>query len=155
MNRQQVIVIEYLKVENRMLRERLKGRSLQFTDRGRALLARKAFGIPRKVLPDLGTIVTPDTLLRWHRRLIPRKFDFGHRRKPGRPRTMRIIVELIVRKALENPRCFSSAIVAAPYYLIHYPTVRICSKVSYRLVVASTALVSRRYATSSCTSPPR
>jgi hypothetical protein len=96
-SRQQLIVIEYLKAENRMLRDRLKGRSLRFSDRERALLARKAFGIPRKVLLDLGTIVTPDTLLRWHRQLIARKFDFSDRRKPGRPRTMRIITELIVR----------------------------------------------------------
>ena len=66
-SRQQVIVIEYLKAENRMLRERLKGRSLRLNDRERALLARKAFGIPRKLLLELGTIVTPDTLLRWHR----------------------------------------------------------------------------------------
>jgi putative transposase len=102
-SRQQVIVIEYLKAENRMLRERLKGRSLRFSDRERALLARKAFGIPRKVLLELGTIVTPDTLLRWHRRLIAQKFICGHR-NPGRPQTMRIITELIVRMALENPR---------------------------------------------------
>jgi len=46
--RQQVIVIEYLKAENRMLRERLKGRSLRFSDQDGALLARKALGIPRK-----------------------------------------------------------------------------------------------------------
>ena len=102
-SRQQLIVIEYLKAENRMLRERLKGRSLRFSDRERALLARKAFAIPRKVLLELGTIVTPDTLLRWHRQLIAQKFTCGHR-NPGRPRTMRIIAELIVRMALENPR---------------------------------------------------
>ena len=81
-----------------MLRERLNGRSLRFTDKERALLARKAFGIPRKVLFDLGTIVTPDTLLRWHRQLIARKFDFSDRRKHGRPRTMRMITELKDKK---------------------------------------------------------
>jgi hypothetical protein len=101
-SRQQLIVIEYLKAENRMLRERLKERSIRFSDRERALLARKAFGIPRKILLELGTIVTPDTLLRWHRQLIARKFDFSRRGKPGRPRTMRVITELIVRMALEN-----------------------------------------------------
>ena len=85
-SRQQLIVIEYLKAENRMMRERLNGHSLRFTDKERALLARKAFGIPRKVLLELGTIVTPDTLLRWHRQLIAQKFDFSHRRQPGRPR---------------------------------------------------------------------
>ena len=95
-SRQQLVVIEYLKAENRLLRERLKGRSLRFSDRERALLARKAFGIPRQVLLEPGTIVTPDTLLRWHRQLIARKFDSSRRRKPGRPRTVRIITELIV-----------------------------------------------------------
>ena len=50
-----------------MPRERLKGRSLRFTDKERALLARKAFGILRKLLLELGPIVTPDTLLRWQR----------------------------------------------------------------------------------------
>jgi hypothetical protein len=118
-NRQQVIVIEYLKAENRMLRERVKGRSLRFNDRERALLARKAFGIPRKVLVELGTIVTPDTLLRWHWRLIARKFDSSDRRKPGRSRTMRIITELIVRMALENPRWGYTRIQGALYNLGH------------------------------------
>jgi putative transposase len=102
-SRQQLVVIDYLKTENCLLRERLKGHSLRFSDRERALLARKAFGIPRKTLLELGTIVTPDTLLRWHRRLIAQKFTCGHRNL-GRPRTMRIITELIVRMALENPR---------------------------------------------------
>jgi hypothetical protein len=58
-SRQQLVVIEYLKAENRMLRERLKGCSLRFSDRERALVARKAFGIPRQVLLELGTIVIP------------------------------------------------------------------------------------------------
>jgi transposase InsO family protein len=102
-SRQQVTVVEYLKTENRLLRERLNGRSLRFSDAERALLARKAFGIPRKVLLELGAIVTPDTLLRWHRMLVARKFDFSRRRSPGRPRTMRVIVELIVRMAVDNP----------------------------------------------------
>jgi hypothetical protein len=53
-------------------------------------------------LVELGTIVTPDTLLRWHRQLIAQKFICAHR-KSGRPRTMRIIAELIARMALKNP----------------------------------------------------
>ena len=118
-SRQQLIAIEYLRVENRMLRERLQGRSLHFTDEERALLARKAFGIPRKVLLELGTIVTPDTLLRWHRKLIAQKFDFSHRRKPGRPRTMRIIAELVVRMAVENPQWGYTRLQGALYNLGH------------------------------------
>src|SRR5690349_3784584 len=102
-----------------MLRERLNGRSRRFTDKERALLARKAFGIPRKVLLELGSIVTPDTLLRWQRQLIARKFDFSERRQPGRPRTIRIITELIVRMALENPRWGYTRIQGALYNLGH------------------------------------
>jgi hypothetical protein len=118
-SRQQLVVIEYLKTENRMLRERLNGRSLRFSDKERALLARKAFGVPRKVLLGLGTIVTPDTLLRWHRQLVARKFDFSERRQPGRPRTIRIITELIVRMALENPRWGYTRIQGALHNLGH------------------------------------
>ena len=118
-SRQQLVLIEYLKTENRMLRERLNGRPLRFSDRERALLARRAFCIPRKVLLELGTIVTPDSLLRWHRQLIAQKFDFSQRRKPGRPRTMRIISELIVRMALENPRWSYTRIQGALGNLAH------------------------------------
>ncbi len=60
------------------------------------LLVCKAFAIPRKVLLELGTIVTPYTLLRWHRKLVAQKFDFSSRRGPGRPCTMQVIVELVV-----------------------------------------------------------
>jgi transposase InsO family protein len=66
-------------------------------------LARKAHALGRKALSELETLVTPDTLLRWYRTLIARKWDYSHRRGPGRPRTRRTIVELIVRMAEENP----------------------------------------------------
>jgi putative transposase len=81
------------------------------------LLARKAFGIPRKVLLELGTFVTPDTRLRWQRQLIGRKFDFSLRHKPRRPQTMRIVAELIVRMAVENPRWGYTRIQGALYNL--------------------------------------
>jgi hypothetical protein len=59
-----LVAIEYLKTENEMLRRRLRGRRLRFTDAERALLARKARAVGRKALLELRTIVTPDTLLR-------------------------------------------------------------------------------------------
>ena len=46
--------------------------------------------------------MTPDTLLRWHRHLIARKYDGSDRRGPGRPQIMNEIRQLIVRMALEN-----------------------------------------------------
>jgi putative transposase len=63
-------------------------------------LARKAYALGRKVLNELETVVTPDTLMRWYRNLIAR--NYSHRRGPGRPRIMSTIVDLIVRMALEN-----------------------------------------------------
>ena len=55
------------------------------------------------VLRELGTIVTPETLLRWHRELVARKWTFVERRRPGRPRTREELVGLVVRMASENP----------------------------------------------------
>src|SRR6267154_508462 len=101
-NRRQVDVLEYLKEENRILKERLGGRRIQFTDAERSRLARKAYALGRRVLNELETLVTPDTLMRWYRNLIARKWNYSHRRGPGRPRIMSTIVDLIVRMALEN-----------------------------------------------------
>jgi transposase InsO family protein len=102
-HRHQLIVVEFLQAENRMLKERLRGKRIRFTDAERALLARKAKAIGRKALLELDTLVSPDTLLRWHRRLVAEKWDFSKRRSPGRPGLMREISQLIVRMANENP----------------------------------------------------
>jgi transposase InsO family protein len=102
-HRQQLIVIEFLQAENRLLKARLRGKRIRFTDAERALLARKAKAIGRKALLNLDTIVTPDTLMRWHRRLVAEKWNFSERRGPGRPGIMREISQLIVRMANENP----------------------------------------------------
>ena len=82
-NRHQVIVIEYLQAENSMLQERLRGRRLRFSDAERALLARKAKAVGRRALLELRTIVTPDTLMRWHRQFVATKWNFSHRAGRG------------------------------------------------------------------------
>jgi len=102
-HRHQLLVIEFLQAENRLLKERLQGKRIRFTDAERALLARKAKAVGRKALLELDTIVSPDTLMRWHRRLVAQKWSFT-RRGPGRPGIMRHISELIVRMAQDNPR---------------------------------------------------
>jgi len=86
MNSRQSLLIDYLREENRVLREQLGQNRLRFTDDQRRRLATKAKGLGRKVLVELGTIVTPDTLLAWHRRLIAEKYDGSKRRGPGRDR---------------------------------------------------------------------
>ena len=102
-HRRQLIVIEYLEAENQLLKARLSGKRIRFTDPERVLLARKAKAVGRKALLALDTVVSPDTLMRWHRRLIAQKWDFSQRRNPGRPGVMREISQLIVRMAQENP----------------------------------------------------
>jgi hypothetical protein len=73
---QLIVIIEFLQAENRLLKDRLRGKRIRFTDAERALLARKAKAVGRKTLLELETIVSPDTLLRWHRRLICREMEF-------------------------------------------------------------------------------
>src|SRR2546427_11740674 len=74
-NRQQLDVIEYLKAENRALREQLGGKRLRFTDAQRRRLARKAKRLGRRRLEEISPIVTSDTLLRWYRELVAQKYD--------------------------------------------------------------------------------
>jgi hypothetical protein len=62
----------------------------------------KAKILGRRVLRDIATIVTPDTLLAWHRRLIAQQYDGSARRGPGRPLIPAEIRALIVRMATEN-----------------------------------------------------
>ena len=85
-----------------MLREQLGGRRLRLDDNQRRGLATKAKGLGRKILADVATIVTPETLLAWHRRLIAQKYDGSGRRGPGRPRTVGVTENLVVRMAEEN-----------------------------------------------------
>jgi hypothetical protein len=74
-NEQQQYANDYLREENRELRARLGNRRLRLTDDQRRSLAGKAVLLGRKLLADVATIVTPATLLNWHRRLIARKYD--------------------------------------------------------------------------------
>ena len=102
-SRRQQDVIEYLQEENRILREQVGDRRLQFTDAQRRRLATKARKLSRKALAGVDPIVTPDTLLRWYRNLVARKYDGSKARKAGRPRTSVDIEQLIVRMASCNP----------------------------------------------------
>jgi len=101
-NQQQQDVIDYLQEENRVLREQLGDRRLHLNDDQRRRLAVKAKKLGRRVLHELVTLVRPETLLAWHRKLIARKYDGSQQRGPGRPRTRDEIQQLVVRMATEN-----------------------------------------------------
>ena len=102
-NRQQQAVIDYLLEENRVLRAAHAPRRLRLTDDQRRRLAVKSIVLGRRRLADVSGIVTPDTILRWYRRLVAQKYDGSHKRRPGRPSTKPDIAALVVRMANENP----------------------------------------------------
>jgi putative transposase len=101
LNRNQQLVIEYLQEEVKVLKEQL-GKKRRFTDDQRRRLAAKAQKLGRDRLRRFASIVSPKTLLEWHRRLIARKYDGSSRRSPGRPCTGPEIRELILSMAKEN-----------------------------------------------------
>ena len=103
MNRKQQQMIEYLTEENKVLKEHLKGKRIRYTDKQRRRLAAKAKVLGRKILRQLNTLVTPDTQLVWHRKLIAQKYDGSSKRGAGRPMVMREIEDLIVEMAQQNP----------------------------------------------------
>ena len=104
MNRQQQEVIEYLREENRILREKLGDKRLLLNAEQKRRLAVKGKALGRRLLEQFGTLFSPGTILRWHRMLIARKYDGSANRRPGPPATKaNMIRDLVVRMADENP----------------------------------------------------
>jgi len=103
-NRRQLAAIEYLLAENRVLREKLGKKRILLNDDQRRRLAAKGQFPGRKMLEQLSTIVTPETILRWHRELVARHWDYSTLRKTaGRPPVPQEIIKLVLRMAKENP----------------------------------------------------
>ena len=75
-NRQQAEAIDYLREENRVPKEQLRGKRLRLTDEQRRRLAAKGRVLGRRLLGKIAAIVTPDTILRWHRQLIAAKWTY-------------------------------------------------------------------------------
>ena len=105
-NQRQQEMIAFQNTQIESLLQKLGQKRLLLTDDQRRLLAVKGYALGRKALMELTTIVTPDTILRWHRELLARKWDHSDKRKSvGRPRIRQVIVDLILRFARDNPRC--------------------------------------------------
>lgn len=76
----------------------------RLTRPNRAFLAALLHRLPRPQLRQLHLIVSPDTVLRWHRDLLRRHHTKVSRpKRPGRPPTIRSIQALVLRLARENP----------------------------------------------------
>jgi transposase len=101
LDRREREVVAYLIEENRLLRRQLGGRRLRLTDDDRRRLAARAYRVGRAALREIATIATPDTLLRWHRQLIARKWTYAT--KSGRRGVLSEIRPLVVRMAIDNP----------------------------------------------------
>ena len=104
-NQQQQQIIDYQRTEIDVLKEKLGKRRIILNDDQRRRLAVKGKILGRKVLQQIGTLFTPDTILRWHRELIARKWDYSARRekKPGRPPVCAAVTQLVLQLARENP----------------------------------------------------
>jgi len=102
LNRHQQDVIEYLREENRILREKLGKKRIILNDSQRMRLARLGKRLGRKVLTDACCIFSPDTILKWHRYLIARKYDGSKKRTRGRRRISGELEKLIIKIARKN-----------------------------------------------------
>jgi len=101
--RHQERTIAYLKEENGVLLEKLGGR-VRLTDPERRRLGKLGHELGRKALREVACIASPDTILRWYRELVAKKYDGSKKRGPGRPRKAVEIARLLIKIATENPR---------------------------------------------------
>jgi putative transposase len=102
LDRQPQEALAYLIEENRILLGQLRGRRLRLTDDERRRLAVRGHRLGRRRLREVAAIVTPGTILRWHRQLVARKWTYAKR--PGRHSVLQEIRRLVVRMAEENRR---------------------------------------------------
>jgi transposase InsO family protein len=102
LHREQTDLIAFLREENRILKDRLSGQRLRFEDCERRRLAELGYRLGRRLLAQVATIVTTETILRWHRELVARKWTY----RPGRGCCVGLqahLRALIIRMATENP----------------------------------------------------
>ncbi len=112
--RKQNAIIEYLLIENRVLRVRMGKKRLLLTNIERALLGAKAKLVGRKALHSITTLFTPDTLLRWHRQLCATAHDHSDKRSmTGRPPLSQEAEDTILEMARANPSWGYDRIVGA------------------------------------------
>jgi hypothetical protein len=76
-NRHQQNIVEYPRTENEVLKEKIGKKRILLDDNQRRRLAVKGKVLGSQMLKKVGTIVTPDTILRWHRQLVAAKWDYS------------------------------------------------------------------------------
>ena len=101
-NRDQSLLITYLLEENHVFRELHGDKRPRLNDDQRRRLAAKGKPLGRRLLDKVAAIVTPDRILRWHRKLVAAHHTYPAKKRVGRPGLMKSIRELIVRMATDN-----------------------------------------------------
>ena len=99
--------IDYLREQVRVLVEHQENQAnrIRLTNRQRMRVAAKAKRLSRKMLEQCTEMFTPDTIMRWYRQLVAKKYDGSQNRSsPGRPQITEEIVILVIRFKKENPR---------------------------------------------------
>jgi len=94
--------LEILVLRHQLRVLRRKAGGPKFTVGDRVLLAAASRVVPRQQWASF--LVTPQTLLRWHRELVRRKWTYRNSRQPGRPPLDAEVVALVLRMARQNPR---------------------------------------------------
>ena len=99
--------IDYLREQVRVLVEHQEkqGDRIRLTERQRMRVAAKARRLNRKMLEQCTELFTVDTIMRWYRQLVAKKYDGSQNRSsPGRPQITEEIVNLVIQFKQENPR---------------------------------------------------
>jgi transposase InsO family protein len=110
---------EYLVTENRILRQQITGR-IRLSDGERKTLAEIGTQLSKQALAEVATLVKPETILAWHRKLVAKKFDGSKNRQAlGRPPIDRAVEALVVRLAKENRSWGDDRIAGALHHLGH------------------------------------
>ena len=102
MNRQQQEAISYLKVENQILREKLGHKRIILNESQKRRLATAAMKLGKDLLRQCGTLFSPETILRWHRWFVARKYDGSGKRGPA-PKKANSVRKLVLEMAEANP----------------------------------------------------
>jgi putative transposase len=101
-NRQQQDMIAYLQEENRVLREKLGSKRLILNVAQKRRLATAAVKLGRNVIHGMATLFSPETLLKWHRVFVARKYDGSGKRGPKAVKA-NLIRELVLKMKAQNP----------------------------------------------------
>ena len=102
LNRHQQDMIDYLKAENAILKKKLGKRRIILNDEQRMQLAILGKNIGRKALTEICCVFSPETLLKWHRTLVAKKYDGSKCRKFGRPQISDELRNIIIKVAKFN-----------------------------------------------------